>query len=182
MRDFFPGTSAALIFAAIMAFPMAAWADAPDALAKTALTDPMSNSKSGTVQTRITATIRQSIQVDYAIPATAGADGGNSPGPALQRVSADIPAASRGKASRLAMTAFVEVQGIPNQTFGISIQDADGTGRGLKSAIFSHNGGVTPHLDPGGDGGFSIDARLDLAHMSAGYGQGGALDVIVSHN
>ena len=83
------------------------------------------------------------------------------------------------------LTAAVAVQGLPNQTFAISIDQATRGANGPGDpvvAVFMHNAGQTPHIGPAGGTEFMIGATLRIARNVAYRGYTGTLDLIVSHN
>jgi hypothetical protein len=174
---------ATVVIAAFLSVPWGVRADIPDALDRANLADPITADRSGTVQVIVTATIRNSLNVEYVSPMVLEkVDTGN--GRASLRLISGEKNVNKTIAARPSprMTAAVEIQGIPNQTFAISIDQATQFRPELYVATFSHNAGQTPHVGPAGDTEFSIGVALKLAKSAANYNYSGALDVIVSHN
>lgn len=173
----------ATLFAVVLSAPADGRAETPDALTRAALADPISTSKSGTMQFKVSATIRDSLMVEYVSPMVLETvDSGNGKF-ALSLVSGDNTGGRTNSARHgPARAASMEVQGMPNQTFAISIDQSTEFRSGLYVATFSHNAGQTPHIGPDGDIEFNIGAALKLARTAANYSYSGALDVIVSHN
>jgi hypothetical protein len=174
------GALSAALFAVVLATPSGGRAETSDALARTALTAP---GKSGTVQAFATATVQNAIMVEYVSPMILGTVDTGDGKVTLGLVSAGKASGRKGAArSDPGVAASVEVQGMPNQTFAISIDQAARLDSVSYVATFSHNAGQTPHIGPNGDTEFNIGAAFKVARNVASHGYNGALDLIVSHN
>lgn len=171
--------------AILAAVPGIGRADTADAQANYALTDP-ANGTSGTVQVMAHAVISQNMVIEYVTPMNLGASGVPVKTKTLHLVTAGNTGEQpldRRRSPPLA--ASVAVQGMPNQTFAVSINEASrkaNSRNGFVVATFTHNAGQTPYIGPAGGTEFTIGATLRLAKNTANYGYSGALDVIVSHN
>lgn len=176
------GTGIAIVFLLATA-PWTGWAETPDAVADYAVSDPATG-KAGTAHATITAVISENMVIEFVTPMNLTLSG--KPGD-----SGTLRLATAGRANRQAggkrdaPPPSVAVQGLPNQTFAVSIGQ---TGRnakgpdGLTIATFTHNAGKTPHIGPAGDTEFLIGATLRLARDTIRRGYSGTLDLIVSHN
>ena len=178
-------TVIAFLVLAMVAAPATVRADTADAQANFALTDPASG-KTGTVRTTATAIILENMVIEYVTPMNLGASEVPRKTETLRLIATGSEhGRSKGKRSAPPLSASLSVQGMPNQTFAISIDEAkrNSSGRdGFVVATYTHNAGQTPHIGPAGDTEFTIGAALRVAHNSANLGYNGTLDVIVSHN
>ncbi|MBE9553005.1 MAG: DUF4402 domain-containing protein [Proteobacteria bacterium] len=159
--------------------------DVADAVANYAVTDPATG-KTGTARATATAVISENMVIQYVTPMSLGISG-EPGGPETLRLIAANKASGRPEDERSGppLSASLAVQGLPNQTFAVSIDQAtrgaNGSG-GPVVATFTHSAGQTPHIGPAGGTEFVIAATLHMARNTARNGYSGALDVIVSHN
>ena len=159
--------------------------DVADAVTNYAVTDPATG-KTGTARATATAVISENMVIQYVTPMNLGISG--EPGePGTMRLIAIGNSSERAGTRHSAppLSASVAVQGMPNQTFGVSIGQATLGANGQDGrviATFTHNAGKTPYVGPSGDTEFIIAASLRLARNTAYRGYNGTLDVIVSHN
>jgi len=177
--------SVALLLCALAAVPESLRADTPDAPSNFALSDPASG-KTGTARAMAKAVISANMVIEYVSPMNLGLSEMPDKTQTL-RLIASSGKHERDTGNRVAppLAASLSVQGMPNQTFAISIDQAKsdhGGQGGFVLATFSHSAGPTPHIGPTGDTQFSIGAALRLPNNAAGRGYSGTLDVIVSHN
>ncbi len=176
-------TAIAFLLAAAAA-PGIGRAETAAAVANYALTDPASG-KTGAVRVTATATVAENMVIEFVTPMNLGISGVPNGTETLRLVAARSGGQAGGRRGKPPLSASVAVQGLPNQTFAISIEQA---GHGANSpegpviATFTHNAGKTPHIGPAGDTEFTIGASLRLARNTARRGYNGTLDVIVSHN
>ena len=159
--------------------------DAADAVTNYAVTDPATG-KTGTARATATAVISENMVIQYVTPMNLSISG-EPGGPETMRMVAIGNSSERAGKKRSAppLSASVAVQGMPNQTFGVSIEQATLGANGQDGraiATFTHNAGKTPYVGPSGDTEFIIVASLRLARNTAHRGYNGTLDVIVSHN
>ena len=175
----------ALLLCAMVTAPGLIRADTADAQANFDLTDPASG-KTGTVRATATAIIAENMVIEYVSPMNLGTSGAPGKTETLRLIATGSEhGSSKGKRNAPPLTASLSVQGMPNQTFAISIDQAKralNPRDGIVVATFIHNAGQTPHIGPAGDTEFTIGAALRVASNTASRGYNGALDVIVSHN
>lgn len=178
-------TATAIAFLlAVAAAPGIGRAETADASANYALTDPATG-KTGTVRVTATAIVAQNMMIEFVTPMNLGFSG-ELGGTETLRLAAAKPGGQTGsRRGGPPLSASVAVQGLPNQTFAVSIEQARhgaNSPEGPVIATFTHNAGKTPHIGPAGDTEFTIGASLRLARNTVRRGYNGTLDVIVSHN
>lgn len=176
------GTAIALLLATIITAPgIGRGATMDDASENYALTDPATG-KTGAAQATATAIISQNMVIEYVTPMNLGISGKPGESQTLRLIAADRAGTKHGARP---LTAAVAVQGLPNQTFAVSIDQAmRGTNDsgGPVVTTFTHNAGQTPHIGPAGDTEFMIGATIRIARNTSHRGYNRTLDLIVSHN
>jgi len=178
-------TAIAFLLVAAAAAPRICWAETGGAQAIYALTDP-ARGKTGTVRVTATAVISENMMIKYVTPMNLASSGIPRQSESLRLIAASNGSGQPvGKRNTPPLSASVAVQGMPNQAFAVSINQASRGSNGLDRTViatFTHNAGQTPHIGPAGDTEFTIGATLHLARNTASRGYSGTLDVIVSHN
>ena len=178
-------TVVVVLLLAMMAAPATIQAQTTDVPANYAVTDPAAG-KAGMVRVTATAVISENMVIEYVTPMNLGTSGAPGKTETLRLTAASSEhEMSKGKLNTPPLSASLSVQGMPNQTFAISIEQAKRalSGRdGIVVATFTHNAGQTPHIGPTGDTEFTIGAALRMTRNTASHGYSGSLDVIVSHN
>jgi hypothetical protein len=185
MKRYKTGTAIVFLLAAAATAPGIGRAETADALAGYALADPATG-KTGTARVTATAVISQNMVIEYVTPMNLGLSGKPGESESLRLIAAGKANGRPGRTPGPSpLTAAVAVQGLPNQTFAVSIGQAPGAANGPGgpvAATFTHNAGQTPHIGPAGDTEFVIGATIHIARNTAHRGYSGTLDLIVSHN
>ena len=178
------GIAFAFLLAAVAA-PWSGRAETTEAEAKYAVTDPATG-KTGTAHAMATAVISENMVIEFVTPMNLKFSAKTGKPAALRLVVAGKADQLLGdRRNTLQRKPTVAVQGLPNQTFAVSI---DQVGRGASGsdspvvATFTHSAGDTPHIGPRGDTEFMIGATLRLTRNAVRRGYNGTLDLIVSHN
>jgi hypothetical protein len=179
------GTAIAFLLAAIVFAPETGRAETADAVVNYALTDPATG-KTGTARATATAVISQNMVIEYVTPMNLGTSGETGKAETLRLISASNTTGQAGATrGNPPLTAAVAVQGLPNQTFAVSINQATRDRNrpgGPMVVTFTHSAGQTPHIGPAGNTEFVIGASLRIARNNVRQGYNGTLDVVVSHN
>ena len=179
------GTAIAFLLAAAFTAPGIGRAQTADASANYALTDPATG-KTGSVQVTATAIVTENLAIQYVTPMKLGLSGNPGESATLRMITVGkANGRTAGRRDAQSYSPSLAVQGLPNQVFAISIEQAS---RGINGpdgsmiASFTHNAGQTPHIGPAGDTQLMIGATLRLSRNTVRRGYSGTLDVIVSHN
>lgn len=181
MKRYNTATAIAFLLVAAVIAPKIGRAETADAVVNYGLTDPATG-KTGTAQATATVDISENLVIEYVTPMNLGISGKPGESQTLRLIAARKAGAKHDPPQ---LTAAVAVQGLPNQTFAISIDQATRGANGPGDpvvAVFMHNAGQTPHIGPAGDTEFVIGATLRMARNTAHRGYNGTLNLIVSHN
>lgn len=175
-------TAIAFLLAAASA-PGIGRADPPDAEVNYLLTDPVTSNR---VQVMATAVISENMVIQFVTPMNLGISGEPGATETLRLINTTATTGqARGQRGSPPLSASVAVQGLPNQTFAVSIEQGGRGANGPDSpmiATFTHDAGKTPYIGPAGNTEFRIGAALRLARSAARLGYSSTLDLIVSHN